>query len=387
LIEGVLKMNILYLTPQQPALFNGGSRHIYANLRALCEYGNNYIDYIGPPFENGMEGLERGNLNIVAARNFTPRDRFLAAIKGAPTSLWQIFSEARKKLDFQKYDLVFMELSYLGFIFDYLAPHTQTICCVHNVEADYQKFNCTGFRKIKYLHVRRGESKVVRRAKMLLVMHNSDLSRMEALYKIALKNYALHPVCSFNPAHDSLKIEDREKNILFCGTLRQRFNEIGLLRFLNTCWREIQDCGYTLLIAGSNPSQRIGQAVGHFRNTMLIPNPPDMGLLLRKSRMLILPDIYGTGMKLRVAEALSYGVPVVGTTMGLRGYENVESFGLAVESVGDMSAAILGLLLNTDRLKELSANAQKIWKQKYAFEVFKTRIHSFLAQLTSPGSA
>lgn len=380
-------MNILYLTPQQPSLYTGGGRHIYGNLRSLCEYENTSIDYIGPPFEGGMEGLERGNLSIAAARKYTPRDRFLAAIKGAPSSLWEVFSENKKKIDFQKYDLAFLELSYLGFIFDYLAPHTQTICCVHNVESDYQQFNLTGLKRIKYYHVKRNEAKVVRNAKIFLIMHMFDLNRMESLYKSVIKNYTIHPVCSFNPLHNSLPLEDREKNILFCGTLNQRFNEIGLLTFLNTCWREIQDWGYTLTIAGRNPSERIVEAVGHFRNTVLIPNPPDMGVLFRGARIMILPDLYGTGMKLRVAEALSYGVPVVGTTMGLRGYENVESFGFGVESVAGMTEAILGLLRNPVRMKELAINAYEIWKQHYAFEAFRTRIHSVLDQVRPRAAA
>jgi len=380
-------MNILYLTPASPELVTGGGRHCYANLRSLCEYGNASVDYVGPLFNRALKGIERNNLHIVAARNFTPKDRFIAAIKGFPTSLIQIFLEAKSRIDFNKYDLVFMEFSHLSFVLDYLAPHTQRICCVHNVELDYNNFNCTGLRRIKYFNIHRNESKVVRNGALLLIMHKFDLSRLEGLYNTIIEKYMLHPVCSFNPGHKVSKIEDREKNILFCGSLDSKFNEIGLIEFLNTCWKEIQDCGYNLLVAGRNPSERIIQAVNRFHNTRLIPSPPDMGLIFLKARLLVLPDRYGTGMKLRVAEALSYGVPIVGTNCGLRGYEDVESFGFAVESSAGMIGGILDLLASTDRQKELSTNAFEVWKRKYTFEAFRSRIHAVLDQVSHPVSS
>jgi len=374
-------MKILYLTPQAPNLTSGGGRHCYANLRSLCEFKDTVVDYIGPAFESDIKGLQRENLSIIVARSFTPKDRIISAFKGAPSSLVQVFSGTRKQVDFRTYNLVFIEFSYIDFIFSYLQRNTPTICCVHNVEADYQKANCTGLRRLKYYYVKKCERKVVQSAANLLVMHEHDARRLESVYQTKLDNYTIHPVCSFSPRYDIVNMDEREKIILFSGSLDSIYNEVGLLEFLNRCWKKIQDCGYTLLVSGRNPSIKIISALGRYRNAEIIANPLDMEKLIKNARLLVLPDLYGTGMKLRIAEALSYGVPVVGTLLGLRGYNHVESFGAAVESIHDMNDAVLTLIESTERLKELSLSAIELWKHNYTFKAFRSRIHSILDSL------
>lgn len=374
-------MRILYLTPHPPHLESGGGRHCYANLRSLCEYKNAIVEYIGPAFDAGIRGLQRENLSIIVGRKFTPKDRIISALKGSPSSLSHVFDDVWKQVDFQTYNLVFIEFSYIEFIFDYLHRDTPTICCVHNVEADYQKANCTGLRRLKYYYVKKCERKAVQKAANLLVMHLHDARRLESVYQTKLNSYTIHPVCSFTPRYDIVRMDEREKIILFSGSLDSIYNEVGLLKFLNICWKKIQDCGYTLLVSGRNLSKKLISELGRYRNTEIIANPPDMEKIIKNARLLVLPDLYGTGMKLRVAEALSYGVPVVGTVLGLRGYDNVESFGVAVESIHDMNDAVLTLIESTEKLKELSLSAIELWKHNYTFKVFRSRIHSILDRL------
>ncbi|RPJ77521.1 MAG: glycosyltransferase [Alphaproteobacteria bacterium] len=373
-------MKILYLTPQPPDLYSGGGRHCYANLRSLCEYKDAAVDYIGPSFKS-VNDFSQYNLSVIASRSYTSMDRLKASIKGVPTSLVQVFSEVRHRVDFRSYDLVFIEFSYVDFIFNYLPQNTPTICCIHNVEADYQGFNRTGFDRLKYILVRKSEQRTIRKASNLLVMHEFDARRLESIYHTKLVNYTIHPVCSFTPLYDTVNMEERENTILFTGSLDSRFNEIGVLEFLNTCWTEIKDCGYSLLVAGKNPSKKLVSALAHYNNTSIIANPPDMELILRKARLIVLPDIYGTGMKLRVAQAMSYGVPVVGTKLGLRGYDDVEKYGFAVGSVSDMKDSVLTLIEDAEILKQLSLGAIEIWKRKYTYEIFRSRIYSILGRL------
>jgi glycosyltransferase involved in cell wall biosynthesis len=249
---------------------------------------------------------------------------------------------------------------------------------VHNVEADYQNFNRRGLGRLKYYYAKNCEKKVIQAASNLLVMHEFDARRLENIYQAKLDNYTIHPVCSFAPSYDTISIEQRDNIILFAGSFNNRFNEMGLLKFLSTCWAGIQDFGYTLLVAGRNPSQKLISVLDHYSNTKIIANPPDMEQILRKTRLIVLPDLYGTGMKLRVAQALSYGVPVVGTRLGLRGYDDVESFGIAVESIDSMREAVLEITANVEMLRQLSLNAVELWKRRYTLDVFRSRVHSIL---------
>jgi glycosyltransferase involved in cell wall biosynthesis len=118
-----------------------------------------------------------------------------------------------------------------------------------------------------------------------------------------------------------------------------------------------------------------------YRGIELIANPEEMEPLLRTASVAIVPDVSGTGMKLRVAEALSLGIPVVGTKGGLCGYDCVDRYGIAVDSIANMAEPLVMMLSNDHLLKELSANALEVWSELYSYTSFSNRLHELLFQL------
>jgi glycosyltransferase involved in cell wall biosynthesis len=115
-----------------------------------------------------------------------------------------------------------------------------------------------------------------------------------------------------------------------------------------------------------------------------------MAPLLAETRLLLLPDVVGSGMKLRVAEALSMGVPTVGTDKGLRGYEQIDRFGRVVADARDVLPAARDLLADENTAAGLAAGAIDSWRTDYAIDVFSMRLHRILAALgsrrSSPGA-
>ena len=315
------------------------------------------------------------------ARNYTIFDKITAALHSASSSLIGLFKQFKRKHSLNIYDLIFIETTRCGFIFKELNMQVKTICDVHNVEADYFRFNRKESSRLAAKNIHNSEQVTLNSCDIILVRHEADKQRLKELYKINenLHGFILHPVCNFPPKLNLIPFQERDKVIIFPGSLDISFNEYGLTGFINRCWPDLDNLGYTLKVAGRNPSSALVGLLAKQKNVDLIANPPDMEPLMRKARMLILPDITGTGMKLRVAEALSYGVPVIGTINGLRGYRNISQFGFAVEEIGQMTAVIKGLLTDhEDKLTALASNAYTIWKEHYSFEVFSRRLHSIL---------
>lgn len=376
------QMRILYVTPSGPDPKTGGGRHCYANLRALFDYPGVIIDYIGKEFDLGLEGIRSDKLGLVMARNFTRLDRLKAALHRSSSSLIGAFNEFKRCYSLNDYDLVFIETTRCGFVFDALNARTMSICCVHNVEVDYFKVHQRGLNRLATLYIKRSEQSSLRGSDIVLVMHHDDLDRLRAVYgSRSVLKYELHPVCSFTPRRSLLRFEEREKVIFFFGSLDILFNEISIIKFVKVCWPSLANSGYTLRIAGRNPSKRLSRFLTGWKNVELIANPDDMGTLLERAIIVILPDVAGAGMKLRVAEALSAGVPVVGTKRGLRGYADVEQFGLAVENIPDMTSAVARLLKDQSKLAELSLGAHRVWKRFYCYESFRDRLHGLLDQI------
>lgn len=373
-------MKILYITPWGPAINSGGGRHCYANLKSLCSYPEIKIDYIGPKFDNSLQGISPESFGNVVARDYSIYDKIVAAFNKSSTSLISLCKEFFKYYSRKVYDLVFIESTRCGFIFEELKKQHALICNVHNVEADYLRFNGSGSTYLASKNIFLSERNTLNSCDAFLVMHKTDLQRLKELYKIQFNESCIiqHPVCSFTPKMQILPYEQRDKSIAFVGSLDSHFNEMGLREFIVKCWPDLKESGYKLIVAGKNPSAKLLSFLSNQLNIEVFINPINMEKILRNTRMLILPDLTGTGMKLRVAEALSLGVPVVGTEKGMRGYQKIEKFGFAVNDVSDMSRVINELIKNENELKIISMNALNIWRTHYSYHAFCTRIHSIL---------
>lgn len=379
-------MKILYVTPISPSNKTGGGRHCYANLKSILSIPNITIDYIGPKLDEEIQDISYDNFRFCKAREFQVYDKIKALLSFEATSLGTLVKEFFNQYSNEKYDLLFVENTRCGFLFSkkFSTIYKNSICVVHNVELDYLLFN----RKWNFLLTRifksiikRSEIDTYKNSDYLLFLHEIDKKRFEDLYNcnVTSKTY-LHPVCSFTPNFDRVPFNEREKVILFMGSLDSKFNEVGLIRFLASCWSSNK--GYTLKIAGRNPSQKLIEIIKKYKYVELFPNPNqrEMADIIRTSRLLILPDITGTGMKLRVAEAMSYGLPIVGTTQGMYGYANLEEFSIIVDNIELMKEVIYTLINDEIFLEDLSKGAILNWEKYYAFEAFKNRIHNVINQ-------
>lgn len=368
---------ILYITPWPPSFNNGGERHCYSNLISLALLNDVSIDYIGPPFDLSIFGKNEKAFNKILSSKFTFKEKLHATFRQAATSLVSLFYEFIRNHDLSCYDLIFIESTRCGFVYKKILSDTNTICCVHNVEFDFANYN--GSNVLTQMNIKKSEKLTVENCKKLLFMHESDKVRMQQVYDIQFEStsYEYHPSCSFLPLHPILPIDERNNTIVFSGSLDCRYNEIGILKFIDTCWCQISDIGYTLLITGRNPSRKLHEIVNSFENIILMPNPLNIEKLIRECKLMILPDMSGTGMKLRVAEAISLGLPIVGTRNGLRGYKDIGDYGYEVNDIKDMAIVIKKLLTDDySKLVSLSSAAKIAWASNYSFESFRKRIHS-----------
>jgi len=373
-------MKILYITPFQPSLRSGGGRHCYANARALSLYPSAIVDYIGPKFEVDLPELPFGVFRKNLTRNFTLIDKIKAALSKESTSLVSLYNDFLKRNTLIDYDLLFVETTRCGFVFKHSATIEKTICSVHNVEADYLNFNKSGGTRLTAKNIKKSERKTLSACNLFLVMHSADEQRLKEIYNInqGRVNFLKHPVCSLPPSQKPTPFSTRNKDLVFIGSLDSKFNENGLRTFLQLCWPSLKDTGYSLVVAGRRPSKNLINFIRSKSNVTLFANPRDMAPILRNASILLLPDMTGTGMKLRVAEAMSLGVPVVGTEVGLRGYEKIDYFGRSVKSISEMSNIILELLQEPSRLTTYSEAAIDIWKKQYSIDTFTHRLHGIL---------
>ena len=109
----------------------------------------------------------------------------------------------------------------------------------------------------------------------------------------------------------------------YLGSMDLQMNVEAVQRFCATTLpavrRELQDMDVQFLVIGSNPSAAIRDLAAKTPGMSLSGTVPDVVPWLHKLDVLVCPLRIGAGTKLKVAEALSCGLPVVGSSMAFAG--------------------------------------------------------------------
>jgi glycosyltransferase involved in cell wall biosynthesis len=110
------------------------------------------------------------------------------------------------------------------------------------------------------------------------------------------------------------------KKLLFCGSLNYQPNQEGLLWFYDTVWpliiKHIHDVELTIIGRGDLSPYK------HFENDQrikLIGEVEDVAPYYKKSYISIVPLLNGSGTRLKILEAMSFGNPIVTTSIGAEG--------------------------------------------------------------------
>lgn len=157
-------------------------------------------------------------------------------------------------------------------------------------------------------------------------------------------------------------------DILFIGSDNPH-NKKGLTWFFENVV-PLLDTTYRILIVG-----KISKYVNTRDNVTCLSFVEDLGGVYGKSRISICPLLGGTGMKIKVVEALSFGLPVVTTSRGVSGFPCKIENGCMVADSPDAFARSIHRLLTDDRFyREHSDRAATFFLRHFEESVVARRL-------------
>ena len=121
------------------------------------------------------------------------------------------------------------------------------------------------------------------------------------------------------PYQEEIKSFAERKGILFIGSYNHDPNVDAVLwlchEIMPLVWKEIPDVVVTLL--GSNPTKEVTELAS---DRVIIPGYiKDVTSYFLDNRIFVSPLRYGAGMKGKIGQSLSYGLPIVSTAIGIEG--------------------------------------------------------------------
>jgi len=140
------------------------------------------------------------------------------------------------------------------------------------------------------------------------------------------KRVTKHPSCigipmKFNVSkRNDARIYDKNK-IVFTGKMDVAHNTSAVLFFCEKIWPRITEemPQMKFYIVGSNPSKDILNLTKEYNNIIVTGEVMSIKDFISDAALLVAPLLFGTGIKTKIIEAMSLGVPVVTNEIGIEG--------------------------------------------------------------------
>lgn len=171
----------------------------------------------------------------------------------------------------------------------------------------------------------------------------------------------------------------------FIGALDWKPNTDGLEWFIKEAWPCVSERipEATLHIAGKNPSRKFIRLLKH-RNILYEGEVDDAGKFTASMDIMVSPLFEGSGLRIKIIEAMSQGRAVVATpvavgSLPLTDNENI----LIAEDKDQFSNAIISALENDDIRFRIEESAMKLCKERFDNKVITGRLLAFYNELTN----
>jgi GT2 family glycosyltransferase/glycosyltransferase involved in cell wall biosynthesis len=157
------------------------------------------------------------------------------------------------------------------------------------------------------------------------------------------------------------------RDICFLGGYRHTPNVDAVMYFVTDILPQIRaiDPGIRFLIAGSNAPQSIRDLAGD--GIEFLGLVEDLRDLFDRVRVFVCPLRYGAGAKGKVMSALSYGLPIVSTTVGVEGAGlEDEKHVLVADSAEKFASATMRLYNDPALWNDLSSAGQSLLREDFS---------------------
>lgn len=310
----------------------------------------------------------------------TAKNLILSNIQGIPLNLYRNKSAEFKEKIYavaHQYDVIFCD-HYVMFQYIPEDYKGKIILHEHNCEyliwKRYANIERSVLKKVALLNqayrIKKYEQEICRRATVILAAPNdtdelvkigADTAKFLETYHLGDDNLLNEPALDFNKT---------EKALLYIGTLSWEANIDGLVWFCNEIWQSVkqQHPDIKLYIVGKKPDVRLKEIAANDNQIILTGFVENVEPYFQKSRVFITPLRFGSGIKVKVVNALYRGIPCVTTSIGTEGLKVKDGEDIFIkDNAAEYADAIDTLLTDKNCWQRLSENSRVIANKYYTW--------------------
>lgn len=169
---------------------------------------------------------------------------------------------------------------------------------------------------------------------------------------------------------------------VFIGDLRVPHNRISIEMFIRSQMDSIisKIPNVMLKIIGKNPDQELIELAKKYAGNLSIEGyVENLENILSEACAMIIPLLFGSGMKLKTIEALASGIPVISTDFGVEGIGGNNQTHYVIENDFNNYPILMKELCDITINNRLSQSAMDFYKANYSREIiYQEYEHTFL---------
>jgi sugar transferase (PEP-CTERM/EpsH1 system associated) len=172
--------------------------------------------------------------------------------------------------------------------------------------------------------------------------------------------------------------------VLFIGKMDYRPNLDAINWFCATIWPAVRAAlpKARLLIVGRDVSPEL-QPLARVPGVEIVGAVPDERPWFDRSDLLVVPMRMGSGVRLKVLQAMAMGVPVVSTSLGMTGVDAGDgTHYLLADTPKEFARQIIRALEDPSLRQTLGHEARKLVCERYDWQVIVPRLDHFYEELT-----
>ena len=252
--------------------------------------------------------------------------------------------------------------------FNVLFEHNNELKIIENMRDLNKNFLLKALLQVQVYLMKKYLKYIYKNSEKIVYVAKEDIDN-QSINKSTYLEYLI-----LNFEHDSF-IDSRSSTtkLLFVGSLDWYPNTNGIRWFIKNIYHEMDKKypDFELNIVGRNPSQKLEKLIEKYPKINLYKNVKSVEKFFLESDIFINPIFDGGGINIKVLEALSYGIPIISSSFGLRAYTGSEFI-----PHGDTSDKFMGHIekLKSDYHNELMTselNFYNNYQQKSLLEIQK----------------
>jgi O-antigen biosynthesis protein len=347
---------------------DAGSLRMYMILKTLTQWS--HVVFLPFNRPQGIEyeqalwniGVETGD--IVEYRRLLKNRDFTAAILSRPSVGEAMLARIRRSSPATKV------------IFDPVDTHFRRLEREYQISGNKKTLRASErYRKL--------ESRLARESDLVWCASTEDKHLMQA----AAPGTHIEVVPTIHELHDRVSSFEQRSDLLFVGNMAHSPNSDAVHYFMGEIYPRIHEAlpDIKVKIIGDDPA---GDLSGYDSpQVSVLGYLPAIESFLERTRIFVAPLRFGAGIKGKIGEAMSYGLPVVTTSIGAEGFGLTHGVDVMIADEAEAFAdAVLQLYASKELWNTLADNGWYRIQNNFTPEVIAKTINQSIRQLANLNS-